>query len=180
MLSGSLPRGLAADSYGQIIGLLRQHGKTILVDTSGQALHAAVAAVPDLIKPNVEELEQWTGTALPDAEAQEQAVRKLLALGIRHVVLSDGERGVRWYSRDGAWQALPPRVSVVSTVGAGDSLVAGLTYGLLNQLAVADTLQLATAVAALAVSQIGVGIPDTERLNQLKQQVSVMPLAFSC
>ncbi|PPC77129.1 1-phosphofructokinase [Pokkaliibacter plantistimulans] len=180
VLSGSLPRGLAADSYGQIIGLLRQHGKTILVDTSGQALHAAVAAVPDLIKPNVEELEQWTGTALPDAEAQELAVRKLLALGIRHVVLSDGERGVRWYSRDGAWQALPPRVSVVSTVGAGDSLVAGLTYGLLNQLAVADTLQLATAVAALAVSQIGVGIPDTERLNQLKQQVSVMPLAFSC
>ncbi|AJQ95113.1 1-phosphofructokinase [Gynuella sunshinyii] len=180
VLSGSLPKGLATDAYGHICNLLRERGKKVVIDTSGKALHAAVEAAPEVIKPNVQELEQWAGKPLPTQALQEEAVRSLLNRQIRHVVLSDGENGLRWYSREGAWQALPPKVDVVSTVGAGDSLVAGISYGLMNNFSVADTLTLATAVAAMAVNQVGVGITSPLRLDQLKQQVSIKPLSFSC
>ncbi|MFP8965175.1 1-phosphofructokinase [Pokkaliibacter sp. CJK22405] len=179
VLSGSLPRGLAADTYHHLINTLHQAGKRVVLDTSGKALMAAVSAAPWLIKPNVEELEQWAGRELPEQQDQEQAVREMLKQGITHVVLSDGEKGVRWYSREGAWQAISPKIDVVSTVGAGDSLVAGLTHGLVARQAIPEVLRLATAVAALAVNQVGVGVSDPDRLEQLQQQVSVTPLMFS-
>ncbi|WP_158227241.1 1-phosphofructokinase [Mangrovitalea sediminis] len=179
VLSGSLPRGLATDSYAQLIRLLKERGKRVLVDTSGPALEAAVDAGPDLIKPNLDELVQWAGRPLPEAIDRDQAVAEIMARGVRCVVLSEGRRGLCWYDDRGAWQVSPPSVEVVSTVGAGDSLLAGIAYGLALGLPQDELLRLATAVAAMAVNQIGVGITDWRQLEQFKQQVSLTPKAFS-
>jgi 1-phosphofructokinase len=179
VLSGSLPKDLDPAVYGQITTLLKQKGRQVVVDTSGAGLQSAVAAVPFLIKPNTLELAQWAGHALADQAEQEAVIRHLLELGIAHVVLSDGANGVRWYSKNRALQAVPPRVRVISTVGAGDSMVAGLSFGLANNLSMEETLQLATAVSAMAVSQVGVGVTSQDQLQTLKQQVTVKPLPFS-
>ena len=179
ILSGSLPKGLDPQVYAQLIGLLRSHDCKVIVDTSGLALRAAVGATPTMVKPNVEEMEQWAGRRLATIAEQEDIVREWLQQGIHHVVVSDGAKGVRWYSKNGSWQALPPTVDVVSTVGAGDSLVAGLAYGLANDWEVEDTLVTATAVSALAVTQVGVGIStQPDKFDELKQKVTVKPLGF--
>ncbi|WP_438404011.1 PfkB family carbohydrate kinase, partial [Aeromonas veronii] len=80
------------------------------------------------------------------------------------------------FAPDAVWQAIPPRMQVVSTVGAGDSLVAGLAHGLSLGWAPEQTLRLATAVSALAVSQVAVGFNDINVLNPLLEQVRVQPL----
>lgn len=179
VVSGSLPSGLDATVYGQIVARLKQENCRVIVDTSGEALGSAIAATPTLIKPNIDELAQWAGSASLNRAEQEDLVRQLLHRGIEQVVVSDGARGLRWYSREGSYEALPPRVTVLSTVGAGDSLVAGITYGLAQRWTIPEILSQATAVSALAVTQVGVGIPSRDALHALQQQVTVQPLPFS-
>ena len=89
------------------------------------------------------------------------------------MVVSQGEHGVIWFSRDTALQALPPKVVVASTVGAGDSLLAGMLHGLLSDEPPAQTLRRATAIAAQAVTQIGFGINDPAQLAHLQAQVVI-------
>lgn len=173
LLCGSLPRGLAPDSYATLVRQLKARGKTVLVDTSGAALAAAIAAGPDLIKPNLEELAQWAGEPLNDVAARDRAVAEVQAQGVRQVVVSDGSRGLDWYADNEVWRAVPPAVEVISTVGAGDSLLAGIAYGLVARLDKPAALRLATAAAALAVNQIGVGIPDDAQFQQIQQQITV-------
>lgn len=180
VLSGSLPQGLPPEAYAELTALLQKQGHHVVLDTSAAALRAAVAASPYLIKPNVSELSQLAGRPLETTADQEKEIRKLLASGIEHVVLSDGACGARWYNRHQSLQAMPPKVETVSTVGAGDSMVAGLAYGLSRRMDQVETFRLATALSAMAVSQIGVGVTSRNTLLQLQQQVTVKPLPFSC
>jgi 1-phosphofructokinase len=92
------------------------------------------------------------------------------------VVISHGADGVNWFSVGAALHASPPKVSVASTVGAGDSLLAGMLHGLLSSDTPEQTLRTATAIAAMAVTQIGFGIHDTGLLASLEQGVRVRPL----
>ena len=92
------------------------------------------------------------------------------------MVISNGSEGLVWFGPDAIWQAIPPRMQVVSTVGAGDSLVAGLAHGLSLGWAPEQTLRLATAVSALAVSQVAVGFSDINVLNPLLEQVQLQRL----
>jgi 1-phosphofructokinase len=84
---------------------------------------------------------------------------------------------VHWFSANVALQALPPKVTVASTVGAGDSLLAGMVHGLLVGNTPEQTLRTATAIAAMAVTQIGFGINDTVQLKRLEGGVSVRTLS---
>ncbi len=98
-------------------------------------------------------------------------MQTLRAQGIEHVLLSRGAAGVDWHGPDIALRAIPPRVEVASTVGAGDSLLAASLHGLLEGWPAERTLRLATAVAAQAVTQIGFGIHDREQLARFEAAV---------
>ena len=140
------------------------------------AVRAGLAAGPWLIKPNTEELAEVLDCEVLSLAAQAEAASRLHAQGIEHVVISHGADGVNWFSVGSALHATPPRVSVASTVGAGDSLLAGMLHGLLSADTPEQTLRTATAIAAQAVTQIGFGIHDTAQLAQLEQAVRVRPL----
>lgn len=176
VLAGSLPRQLPKDAYAVLIRLLRSHGARVLFDSSGEAFSQALSAGPTLVKPNTDELAAWFGAPLPSLPEKAKAARAIMAQGVEQVVVSCGGDGVIWFTADGAWQATPPKVQVVSTVGAGDSLVAGLAAGLAQGLAPEDNLRRATAVAALAVSQIGVGVADPTLLQQQMASVRITPV----
>lgn len=180
VLSGSLPGGVPATLYGELTRQLQGSGSRhrVLLDTSGQALKAAIESAPFLVKPNVEELSQWAGRPLASRKQQEAVICEWLNKGVEHIVLSDGPRGVRWYTRDRAIEATPPSVQVVSTVGAGDSLVAGLAHGLAAGRDMETTVARATALSALAVTQVGVGLASKAELSKIQQQVTVKPLPF--
>ena len=104
-----------------------------------------------------------------------EAAHALREQGIAHVVISLGAEGALWVNASGEWIAKPPSVEVVSTVGAGDSMVGGLIYGLLMRESSEHTLRLATAVAALAVSQSNVGITDRPQLAAMMARVDLKP-----
>lgn len=169
VVAGSLPRGVSPQWFQGMLEHLKNLGLKVVLDTSGEALRAGLKAGPWMVKPNTEELAE----ALDNAT---DAVSQLHQQGVEHVVVSDGAAGVTWYSSGATLHATPPRVTVASTVGAGDSLLAGMLHGLLSGHSAEQTLRTATAIAAMAVTQIGFGISDAAQLAQLEQGVRVHPL----
>ena len=177
VVAGSLPRGVAPEWLHKLLVKLKSLGLKVALDTSGLALRAGLAAGPWLIKPNTDELAEALGASVSSLTAQAEAATRLRAEGIEHVVISQGADGVHWFSSGIALHGLPPRVSVASTVGAGDSLLAGMIHGLLSGHELHQTLRTATAIAAMAVTQIGFGITDAEQLQRLESGVTVRSLA---
>ncbi|QJI33883.1 1-phosphofructokinase [Pseudomonas sp. ADAK13] len=169
VVAGSLPRGITPQWFQGLLQQLKNLGLKVALDTSGEALRAGLNAGPWLVKPNTEELADALGHST-------DAIRELHQLGVEHVVVSDGAAGVSWYSPGTALHATPPKVSVASTVGAGDSLLAGMLHGLLTFDVPETTLRRATAIAAMAVTQIGFGITDDAQLETLQSGVHVRPL----
>lgn len=169
VVAGSLPRGVSPQWFQRLIEELKALGLKVALDTSGEALRAGLKAGPWMVKPNTEELAEALGNA-------SDAISQLHQQGVEHVVVSDGAAGVTWYRPAGALHATPPQVTVASTVGAGDSLLAGMLHGVLNGDAPEHTLRRATAIAAMAVTQIGFGISDDTQLARLESGVHVRPL----
>jgi len=176
VVAGSLPRGVTPEWFHSLLVRLTDLGLKVALDSSGLALRAGLKAGPWLIKPNTEELADALDAPIISIAAQAEAAARLREQGIEHVVISQGSEGVHWFSSSVALQALPPKVTVASTVGAGDSLLAGMVHGLLSGQAPQQVLRTATAIAAMAVTQIGFGINDAAKLKKLESGVSVRTL----
>ncbi|AJR08891.1 1-phosphofructokinase [Photobacterium gaetbulicola] len=173
VIAGSLPRGIAPEQCAAWIQWLHDNGKQVFFDSSKAALSAGLEASPWLVKPNDEELADWAGRELGSEQAMLETAEQLSAKGIANVVVSLGAEGVMWLNSEGWLRSQPPKMNVVSTVGAGDTLVAGLCWGQLNQWDKEETLGFATALSALAVSQVGVGVEDINQVLKVKENVQV-------
>lgn len=173
VVAGSLPRGLDIAWFEALLAHIGRHGVPLALDTSGGALAAGLRARPWLVKPNLEELAEACGAPLGDDAALAAQAAEWLAQGVGQLVVSRGAEGVSWFAADGAWRSRPPQVDVVSTVGAGDSLLAGMLHGLLQGWPAERTLRLATAIAAQAVAQLDFGITDPARLAAFEAAVEV-------
>ena len=176
VVAGSLPQGVSAEWFAGLLRRLKALGLPLVLDSSGAALRAGLAVGPWLIKPNAEELAEACDLPSETGAELHAAALRLRQQGVEHVLLSRGAEGVSWFGPDIALQAQPPRVEVVSTVGAGDSLLAATLHGLLAGWPAERSLRLATAIAAQAVTQIGFGIHDREQLARLEAGVTVAPL----
>ncbi|WP_428775653.1 1-phosphofructokinase [Vibrio sp.] len=179
VLAGSLPRGVSEQQCQRWIELLNARGKKVLFDSSRHALASGIQSKPWLIKPNDEELAELTGQSQEtEAECIDSAAL-LRQQGIANVVVSRGEKGVVWLNNSGAYLAQPPKMEVVSTVGAGDTLVAGLCWGHMQDMPATQLIQFATALSALAVGQVGVGVQDINQLNTLQNLIKVEHLSLA-
>ena len=178
VLSGSLPPGVPAQWYADLVKALRPWGCRIAVDTSDAPLLALAAqfpaAAPDLLKPNSEELAQLTGAdaeeleaaaAAGDPSACVAAARTLVERGVGAVMATLGAAGAVLVTAEGAWHASPPPITVRSTVGAGDSSVAGYVLAHTRGLSAPDRLRLAVAYGSAAASLAGTTLPHPEQLN---------------
>ncbi|MDZ3993706.1 1-phosphofructokinase [Pseudomonas sp. Teo4] len=180
VVAGSLPRGVSPEWLRELLVCLKGLGLKVALDSSGEALRAGLQSAPWLVKPNTEELGEVLGLSVGSAAEQHTAAQRLLADGVKHVVVSDGAQGVTWFADNLTVHARPPKVRVASTVGAGDSLVAGMVHGLLLDEAPSDTLRRATAIAAQAVTQVGFGIRDREQLARLEAGVQLTEQQEGC
>lgn len=172
-ISGSLAKGISVEAFSSWMQQVRQCCPRIVFDSSGAALQAGLKIKPWLIKPNQEELSQWAGKVLTHRDEVQAAAIQLQQQGIENVVVSLGSEGALWVSAEGCWFAEPLRCNLVSTVGAGDSMVAGLIYGLVQGYRLEDSMRFATAVAAQAIEQSGVGITSREALQMLQAKVTI-------
>jgi 1-phosphofructokinase len=176
VLAGSIPAGLNPNIYGELVKLIKDKGRAVALDTSGEALQLALPAVPSLVKPNLDELRELTGRSLNTQAEVVAAARSLLDQGMQTVVISMGADGAIFVETDEVMLAQPPKVTVKSTVGAGDAMVSGTVAGKTLGLSLAECARLATAFAASAVSQVGSGLPSLEAIENFKRQVTVKSL----
>ena len=176
VLAGSLPTGVSPSLCASWIEKLHSLGKRVLFDSSRDALAAGLNAHPWLIKPNDEELSQFVGRKLVTPEECRAAAAELAEKGIENIVVSMGANGTMWLNQ-GQWlHAKPPRMSVVSTVGAGDTLVAGLCWGHMQNMDKESLITFATALSALAVTQVGVGVTSETQLITLQKEIQLQPV----
>jgi 1-phosphofructokinase len=126
--SGSLPPGVDDDLYAGLVRRCRHAGVSVAIDASGPPLRMAVAAGPDLIKPNLQELEELVDRSLNTLGEVLSCARDLLTQGVGTVVVSLGGDGALLVSASAIAHAVAPVSSPLSTVGAGDALLAGYLY----------------------------------------------------
>ncbi|MGW1889892.1 1-phosphofructokinase family hexose kinase [Streptomyces sp. NPDC002004] len=167
-LCGSLPPGVPVGAYAQLVRTARTAGVPVLLDTSGEPLRRGLAARPDIIKPNADELAELTGSHDPS-----QATRDARRRGARTVVASLGARGLFAVTPDGTWQAAPPARTHGNPTGAGDSAVAGLLSGLVENLPWPDRLSRAVALSAATVLAPVAGEFDRDTYEKLLGQTTV-------
>ncbi|MEU5321607.1 1-phosphofructokinase family hexose kinase [Streptomyces sp. NPDC021056] len=167
-LCGSLPPGVPVGAYAGLVRTARAAGVPVLLDTSGEALRRGVAARPDIIKPNADELAELTGSHEP-LRATQDARRR----GARAVVTSLGADGLLAASPEGRWRAAPPSRVHGNPTGAGDSAVAGLLSGLVDQLPWPDRLARAVALSAATVLAPVAGEFDPAAYEELRERVAV-------
>ena len=174
VLSGSLPPGTPADWYAELVAFLRDTGARIAVDTSEEPLQALLAAgpsgAPDLLKPNSEELASLAGVpeaeVLADPAVALAAVRVLHERGVAEVLLTLGGDGAVLSTADGGlWSARPPEITVRSTVGAGDSSLAGYVLADLAGAPPAERLRTAVAYGAASASLPGSAVPTPAQVD---------------
>lgn len=166
VLAGSLPDAADASFYVEVIRAVRARWGTraprIAVDASGPALHEVVAyGMADLIKPNDEELAELLGTDLNEAEPEQivDAVRAIVPERVAAALITLGGAGAALVTARGAWFAAAPRIRVVSTVGAGDSSLAGYLLAALAEDEPAARLTSAIRYGAAAASLPGTQVP---------------------
>lgn len=168
--SGSLPPGLPQDFYARLAQVGQELGIRVIVDTSGPALHALAKSEVFLLKPNLRELRQLLAQSLEEEAAQERALQELIATGhAQVVVLSLGSAGVLLATEKECLRLRSPIVPILSKIGAGDSLVAGLTLALARNWPLVEAVRYGVAASAACVMTPGTELcrlEDTERLYE--------------
>ena len=175
VVSGSLPTGLPIELAQSWLLKLTQAGKIVFFDASEAWFAKGIIAQPYCIKPNQSELAKW-GLDCQFKGDQIQAIQRLHQQGIQNVILSLGEKGAIWLDQLNLLTVSPPCLPIVSTVGAGDSLVAGLCFGYLQNWSKAQTLHFSVALSALSVSHMGVGEDSLSSVLSLMSTMSAPEL----
>ena len=176
VLSGSLPSGASANTYARWTRACRKAGARVFLDADGEALIEGIAANPSLIKPNEVELGRMLGRELTEDADIVAAARELVEQGIAQVMVSMGGSGAIFVTERGAWRLHQPTVDVVSTVGAGDSVVAALAYAAEQELPIDQTARLCMATGAATVMRPGTEPARRDDIDRLIDQVSIEAL----
>jgi len=178
VLSGSLPPGMPDSWYADVVARLQPYDCKVAVDTSDAPLAALAAgfdrAAPDLIKPNSEELAGLAGVsaesleaalAQGDPEPVVTAAQRLIDRGARTVLATLGAAGAVLVNDTGSWLATPPPIKPKSTVGAGDSSLAGYVRADVGGAQAPQRLQMAVAYGSAAAALPGSALPSPAQID---------------
>ncbi|RYE17474.1 MAG: 1-phosphofructokinase family hexose kinase [Sphingobacteriales bacterium] len=168
--SGSIPQGMSDDFLAKVARIAHKEGARLVVDTSGAALKHVVDEGVYLLKPNQSELRKLTGLNVEDNEEVEEAAHQIIDKGKCEIlVVSMGPHGAHTVTKDFSEHINAPTVKKRSTVGAGDSMVAGMVYGLTKGYDLKHTVRMGIACGTAATMNPGTELfqkEDAERLYQ--------------
>lgn len=174
VVSGSLPPGTSTEVFHELATIAKQINAKLIVDTSGDGLKAAVKEGLYLIKPNLRELASLVGKEWIDSLEVVTTARQVIAAGsCEAMAVSMGAEGAMLITATEQYKAAAPKVQVLSTVGAGDSMVAGILAALSKGWGWEQVLQYGVAAGSAATLHMGTELcklEDTERIfAQMKQ-----------
>jgi 1-phosphofructokinase family hexose kinase len=175
VLTGSIPPGVPDTIYAELIELIQGPGARAILDTSGGALACGCQAGPYLVKPNRDEASRLTG--LPTGSRVEiiAAAKVILRMGPAHVVISLGNDGALLVQEDQVWAAGSPPIEERNPIGAGDSMIGGLVWGLQQGLAFQETLGWGIACGAATASLSGTTVGSRDLVADLARRVTIEP-----
>jgi 6-phosphofructokinase 2 len=168
VVSGSTPPGVPPSFYSHLSKIVKEKNARLILDTSGEPLKKAMEQGIFLLKPNLKELSDLVGSELRNIAEQEAAALKIIKQGrIEILAVSLGASGALIASKDGVFNVPAPSVSKKSTVGAGDSMVAGMVLSLARGFGLEDTLKYGVAAGTAATMNEGTELCKLEDVETL-------------
>ena len=172
--SGSLPSGVPLNIYAQLAKIAKKSHAKFIVDTSGEALKHAADEGVYLLKPNLGELASLIGLEKIEIADVEDVAKKLIHKNMCEIiVVSLGVEGALLITKNETYKAIPPKVTTKSTVGAGDSMVAGIVYSLSKGMNLKQTLQYGVACGTAATMNLGTELCRKDDVEKLFKLLSV-------
>lgn len=174
--SGSMPKGLPGDFYGQLINLAHKAGKPFLLDTSGEALIQGIKAQPYFVKPNNDEIKVLVGAELRSDEDIVHVLQKFMEDGIKLPVISLGAQGYMAGYNQHVYKITVPKIQCKNPVGSGDSFVAGIAVGIERGMAIEDVLSLGAACGTANAMEDESGFVSKEVVEELFPQIKIQQI----
>jgi 1-phosphofructokinase len=174
-LTGSVPNGVKPDIYKTWIQRAKALGVKCILDADGELLRYGLEAGPYLVKPNIHELERLLNRKLNTVVDIVQTAKSLIARGTEMVVVSCGETGSVFVKKGHVSVAEGIKVDVKSTVGAGDAMVAALSYAIHEDDDFDTTMRLAAACGTAAVMSYDTQASMTD-IKEILSKVAIKSL----
>lgn len=175
-ISGSTPTGLEKDIYQKIVKIIKEEGKQVILDTSGELLQKGLLAKPTMVKPNQDEIETLFDIKVNSLQDVIDAAKKIYDMGIPYVVISLGGEGALIVCSTGIYQAIPPKMEVMNTVGCGDSMVGAFAVALEKKKKPEEALAYAVAVGSANAMSLNTGDFDPELSKEILSKVTIQKI----
>ena len=171
--TGRFPTGVSANSMKELLCRFAQKGSRLVIDSKSVSLADLMELKPWLIKPNEEEIAAYLGRKISTPEEAVEGALQLNRGGVENVLISLGAQGAVLVCDKGVFTATAPKVDVCSTVGAGDSAIAGFLAAYACGAEPASCLRTAVAYGSAACTTQGTAAPGRETIAQLLPQVQI-------
>jgi 1-phosphofructokinase len=162
-----LPNGIKKDRIVQKLNELKSKKIRFVIDSASFSFEDYKVLSPLLVKPNETEIKAY-------GKSVEEAVCRLLRCGIEYIAYSKCENGIELYNRNNKFIAKPPQIIPLSTVGAGDSAVAGFIYGLMKNLDIKETLKYAVSFGTANCMSAGGNPPSKFDVKELFEKIIIL------
>lgn len=173
IVSGSVPEGVPVDIYEKIVALARERGALVALDADGEVMRRGFNAAPDFIKPNIHELGRLVERRLSSVEDALEATEIVRGQGVSTILVSMGDHGALLVSDEARLLGIPPRVEVDSTVGAGDSFLAGFILAHSRGETHESCLRLAVAAGTAAAMTPGTELARKKDVEAILPRVTI-------
>ena len=171
--TGSVPSGVDMSIVKGFLIYLKKKGAKVVVDSRSFTLNDLIDVAPWLIKPNSEEIEMYSGKVVNSFDDCLDFAKDLLSKGIENVMISLGEKGALLVNANGAFTAIPPAIDALSTIGAGDSTIAGFIAAYSEGKDSAEMLRVAVSFGSAACMLEGTTPPTKENVAEIYKDVKV-------
>lgn len=173
IFGGSLPTSVPVDIYKTLIESVKDTGVKIILDSDGEPMQLGMQVSPFMIKPNRDEVKRLVGVDIQSLNDAKKAVNLLAEFKVQVIVISMGAKGAVTATKDGVWHAVPPEVNVVSTIGSGDSMVAGMAHIFAGDGSVEDALRWGSAAGAATAMTNGAEICRRAQIIDLLDRIVI-------
>lgn len=171
--TGRVPDGISVKCCVNFLSRLKQQGAKIVLDSKSFSFEDICSLKPWLIKPNEEEINQYLGVVVKDLEAAADAADSFYSRGVENVMISLGKQGAVLLCEQGIFSAVAPEINAVSTIGAGDSSIAGFIAAFAARLSPAEHLRSAVAFGSAACLKEGSQPPEKACIDSIIKDITV-------
>ena len=177
-LTGSNPVGLSVYEVTELLNFWKEKGAKIVIDSRSFSPADLAAFAPWLIKPNKSEAAAFAGHEVKTVEEAAETALEFHRKGVENVLISLGPDGAVLACKEGLFHATSPNIPIVSTIGAGDSMIAGFVSASSRGLSVEDALICAVSFGTAACVQEGTRPPCPEDIQKIQKEVRVTRLTL--